>query len=192
MRLFLIWCRTLHIYLSLLIFLAMLFFSLTGLFLNHESWFGLDNIRRSTQIGELPAEMVKSGEPDKLAVVERLRAQFNVTGALDAFDVDDESIKITFKSPARRIEAAITRADGKTEITREYQGAVALLNDLHKGRSSGAGWSIVIDACAIVMILSALTGLILWLTLPRRRTLGIIALVLGLLIGVGVYWMLVP
>lgn len=185
-------CRTLHIYLSLLIFVAMIFFSLTGIFLNHETWFGLDNARQTTQSGELPAELVKAGEPDKLAIVERLRAQFNVTGALEAFDVDDDALKITFKGPARRIEATVARASGKTEIVREYQGLVALLNDLHKGRGSGSGWSVVIDVSAIVMLLSAVTGLILWFALPRRRRLGVIVLVLSLLLMAGVYWVLVP
>lgn len=192
MRNFLLWCRTFHIYCSLLIFVAMLFFALTGLFLNHESWFGLDGVRRSTEMGEFSADLVKSGEPDKLAIVERLRAQFNVTGALEAIELDDESIKITFKGPARHIEVTITRASGKTEIVREYQGMVALLNDLHKGRSTGSGWSIVIDVSALLMIVSAVTGLILWFTLPRRRISGIIALALGLVGGLIVYWALVP
>jgi hypothetical protein len=40
------WARTLHLYLSMLSFLAVLFFALTGLTLNHPEWFGGERMER--------------------------------------------------------------------------------------------------------------------------------------------------
>ena len=65
------WSRTFHIYFSLLGLLMVLFFAVTGFVLNHDSWFGLDVSHVEKIEGAFPAAMLR--EPDKLAVVEKLR-----------------------------------------------------------------------------------------------------------------------
>ena len=47
------------------------------------------------------------------------------------------------------------------ETERIDRGAVAYLNDLHKGRQAGQAWSWFIDIFAIACFLFALTGLLL-------------------------------
>ena len=69
---------------------------------------------------------------------------------------------------------------------------MALLTDLHKGAYAGRSWKWVIDGTAVLLVLGSLTGLILWISLPRRRALGILALSVGLLSSVATYWLLVP
>jgi len=44
----------------------------------------------------------------------------------------------------------------------------------------------------VLLVLGSLTGLILWISLPRRRVLGIVALVVGILASLGTYFFLVP
>src|SRR6185436_14190227 len=189
-RAFLSVSRTLHIYLTMLVALLLFFFGSTGFMLNHAEWFGLETIVHTTKEGTLPKRAL--APLDKLAVVEWLRSEFGVMGAMDSFDADAETIRIVFKRPGSRAEANIKVADGHVEFATEQRGTAALLTDLHKGASAGAGWKWVIDGTAVLLVLGSLTGLILWISLPRRRVLGIVALVVGILASLGTYFFLVP
>ena len=65
--------RTLHLYLSLLAFLTLLFFAVTGLTLNHPEWFGEGAPRKLS--GTLPgAPYLEGGSVDWLRLAEDLRA----------------------------------------------------------------------------------------------------------------------
>jgi hypothetical protein len=66
------------------------------------------------------------------------------------------------------------------------------INDLHRGRDAGEAWRWMIDASAALIVLAGVTGVILWLALPKRRNVGIAALVLGVGLSVMFYWLLVP
>lgn len=189
-RMFLSISRTLHIYLTMLVALLLLFFGSTGFMLNHAEWFGLETIVNTTKEGTLPKTML--APLDKLAVVEWLRAEMGVTGAMDSFDADADLIRVVFKRPGLRAEANIKVADGRVELAVEQRGTAALLTDLHKGASAGTGWKWVIDGTAVLLVLGSLTGLILWISLPKRRALGIVALIVGVAASLSTYFFLVP
>src|SRR5579862_7664060 len=112
-----VWARNIHIYISMLGLLMVVFFSVTGIMLNHDDWLGLNDPRVTKKEGTLPAEMLRG--PDKLAIVEKLRKDLGATGALDSFDVQDTSLEVVFKSPGRRAEASIDRATGHAEVSVE-------------------------------------------------------------------------
>jgi hypothetical protein len=69
---------------------------------------------------------------------------------------------------------------------------VALINDLHKGRDTGAAWSVVIDVSAVLMTVSSLTGLALLCTLRRRRVPGLLVAFAGTVAVLAVVVWLVP
>jgi hypothetical protein len=189
-RLLLSVSRTLHIYLTMLVCLLLLFFGSTGFMLNHSEWFGLETIRNSKREGTLSKAILVP--VDRLAVVEALRSDLGAVGAVDSFEAEPDSLRIVFKRPGLRAEAAVRLADGHVELSSEARGVAALLTDLHKGASAGNGWKWVIDGTAILLVLGSLTGLILWISLPRRRALGIVALTVGLVSSGVTYWLLVP
>ncbi|HVR87053.1 MAG TPA: PepSY-associated TM helix domain-containing protein [Planctomycetota bacterium] len=182
--------RTLHIYLTILACLLLLFFGSTGFMLNHSDWFGLEALRTRTREGTLPRSILTP--VDRLAVVECLRSDLGAVGAVDSFESEPESLRIVFRRPGLRAEASVRLGDGHVELTTEERGTAALLTDLHKGASAGGGWKWVIDGTAGLLVLGSLTGLILWISLPRRRALGILALSVGLLSSAATYWLLVP
>ena len=66
------------------------------------------------------------------------------------------------------------------------------MTDLHTGKNAGDVWRRVIDATAIFLFLASLSGAILWISLPKRRKLGVAALVAGtVLTALLVVWLLV-
>jgi hypothetical protein len=190
-RLFLkVWTRTIHIYISMFGLLAVIFFSVTGIMLNHEEWFGFSTPRAVTREGVLSEAAVP--EPDKLAIVEKLRRDFGATGALDSFEIEGDQVRVEFKAPGRRTEARIQRADGRAEITLETHGFSGRLVELHRGTDAGAAWRFILDAMSVVMLAIALTGVILWCLVPKWRPFGIASLGLCAVLCAAVYFALVP
>ncbi len=184
------WSRLIHIYLSMLGLLAIVFFSITGIMLNHEEWFGFAEPRVKKSEGTVPVALL--AVPDKLGIVEKLRKDFGATGALESFDVRDDELALVFKSPGRRTEATIARADGHADVSIETHGFAGRFVELHRGTEAGPAWRLVIDASAILLLLSSFTGLVLWLLVPKWRPLGIVALVVCAGVCVAVYLVFVP
>jgi hypothetical protein len=189
-RLLLKWARLVHVYLTLFGLALLLFFAVTGFMLNHEDWFSSGEPHTSTVTGLLPSGSAR--EPYKLAVVEALRKDFGVTGAVDSFDEEEESLRVVFKSPGRTAEASVRRENGHTVVTLQSRGLVGVLTDLHRGKSSGWVWGLIIDAVCVLFLVVSATGLVLWSSLRSRGKHGLAVIGFGLLGSVAVYWLFVP
>ena len=159
-------------------FAVVLFFAVTGLTLNHADWFA-GQVRESRYSGSMPAEWLKSAQPNQLAIVEKLRTAHGIHGAVSDFRVDDDQIEVSFKGPGYAADAFIDRDKGTYDLTETRNGFVAVLNDLHKGRDAGPGWSMLIDASAVLLTLVSLTGLLLLFFVYKRRTSGLVLAAAG-------------
>lgn len=87
--------RWLHIYLSMFSFAVLLFFAVTGLTLNHQSWF--EGQERTTEFRGTVDRKWLAGDVSKLEIVEYLRQKHRITGALHDFRVDDTQCSVSFK-----------------------------------------------------------------------------------------------
>jgi hypothetical protein len=184
------WTRTVHLYTTLFSLALTLFFAVTGFMLNHEDWFNTDDPRTDTRTGIVPAALFRG--PDKLAIVELLRQDYGATGALDLFEEEEESFRVVFQAPGRRVEATIQRYTGKAEVTSETRGLAGIFLDLHRGKATGKVWGLVIDAVAVVLLIVSSTGLVLWWSLRGRGRYGLAVLGLGVALGVAVFILCVP
>ena len=203
--------RWLHIYLSMFSLAIVLFFSVTGITLNHPDWFfsaaestheAEGDIRQGWLHGKPAADVdpetsaETSAEPDrqvaKLEIVEQLRNAHGIRGALADFRVDDAECVVAFKGPGYGADAFIDRETGHYRLTETYHGFVAVINDLHKGRDTGPVWSVVIDVSAVLMTLISLTGLVLLFYLKLRRVSGVIVVVIGTVVAYVLYRIGVP
>ncbi len=184
------WSRTIHIYISMLGLLSVIFFSVTGIMLNHEEWFGFATPHVVKKEGSIPEAMAK--EPDKLLIVEKLRKDLSATGALDSFEIEDDNLRLSFKSPGRHTDVTIQRADGHAEVSLESYGLSGRLVDLHRGTDAGPAWRFIIDATAVLLLITCATGMLLWCLVPKWRPLGLAALGFCLLGCIVVYFALVP
>ena len=181
--------RWLHIYTSVLGLAAVLFFSLTGLTLNHPDWsFGFSP-RESTHKGTVDAALL-SGTPDQLRIAEYLRKTHGLRGTVEEFRTDEQECSISFKGPGYSADVFVNRGNGTYEVSELSEGPVAWLNDLHKGRHTGGAWSVVIDVSAVLLIIISLSGLILLLYIKRRRRTGLFTALAGgaLLVAVAWWW----
>jgi hypothetical protein len=177
--------RWVHVYLSMVSFAILLFFAVTGLTLNHAEWFG--DMQRTVQV-----KGVIDPKLSKLDIVEFLRAHHNVKGAMSDFRTDDAQFTVAFRGPGYSADTIIDRDTGKYTLTEVRAGAVAVLNDLHKGRDTGPGWSWMIDASAILMTIVSISGLTLIFFLPKRRFAGLLLTAAGIVVCLAVYKIWVP
>ena len=173
--------RWLHIYISMVSFATMMFFAITGITLNHPTWFGASEFVITDKSGNLPLEML--GENlDKLVIAEKFRAEHQLKGAVAEFEVDEFEIMVVFKGPGYATDIFIDRETGKFSFSESKAGFVAVMNDLHKGRDTGNTWSWVIDISAIATLLAGVSGFGLLFYIKRRRASGLWAALAGTVI----------
>lgn len=185
--------RWLHLYLSVISFVLVLFFALTGLTLNHPDWFA-DTERTTEQKGKINLAWVAGTDTstvNKLALVEYFRAKHNLKGMVSEFRIDEQECAVSFRGPGYSADVFIDRPAGTFELTETHLGLVAIINDLHKGRDTGRGWAWVIDISAVFMTLVSVTGLLLLLFLKKRRVNGLWWVVTGGLASALAYWYLI-
>src|SRR4051812_48777586 len=108
------WDRTLHVYLTLLGFMLMLFFAVTGFMLNHETWF----LPTQTTTGKIPVKLLGAPE-DRDAIIDTLRGEFGANGDVESFDIVEaaNAFRVRFKSEDGPSEAIIQRDNGETVLT---------------------------------------------------------------------------
>lgn len=201
--------RWVHIYVSMLGFATLMFFALTGLTLNHPTWFGASEQTVRDVQGTIPNDVVKvqvietqtnrssmteqsSVSVDQLAIAEWFRAEHQLRGRVTEFTVDEFECMLVFKSPGYAADIFLDHTNGQYMLTETSSGLMAVLNDLHKGRDSGGEWSLVIDISAIVTMLLSLSGFGLLLYLRRRRLSGILTAVVGTVVLVAAWAIWVP
>lgn len=173
------WARWLHVYISTATLLLVLFFSITGITLNHPDWlFGSQEITQDIE-GTLPAAWLNNGEPDWLFIAETLRSEHDLSGRVSDHRNDEFEASISFSGPGYSADGFIDMETGSYTLYASAQGFVAVMNDLHKGRNTGAAWKWIIDLSAIFLIIISITGLALLLILKKLRKNGVIVMLAG-------------
>lgn len=169
------WLRTLHQWhwiSSAVCLLGMVMFSLTGITLNHAAQIE-SSPRVANRDGQLPAQMLTSLAAT--AAKRPTRQSASLPGELEqwlagnlALDVRDreaewspEEVYLSLPRPGGDAWLRIGLDDGAVEYESTDRGWISYLNDLHKGRHSGAAWSWFIDIFAVACLLFAITGLLI-------------------------------
>ena len=174
--------RWLHLYLSMVSFGVILFFAATGLTLNHADI--LSGKERVTRYTGVVAPAAVGAQPNHAAIADQLRREHGIRGAVTDTRDDPDQITLSFKGAGYSADAFIDRPGGKYQIIETRFGAVAALNDLHRGAVTGKTWSWVIDASAILLVLVSLTGLCLLFFVYKRRTSGLVLAAIGIAVAV--------
>lgn len=183
------WALLTHIYVSSSGFTLAFLFGATGLTLNHQD-FGLSNPRVSTSGFTIDKDFITND--DQSTLEQSLRQKLGIRSPSTDYHEDADEIQMTFAAPGARTVVTINRADGTGQVERESRGVLGKLGDLHKGLDSGNVWSWTIDAAAILLVVSSLTGMVTLLALRARRKLGFAVCALGVLTVLAIYVVWVP
>jgi uncharacterized protein len=167
------WLKTLHQWhwiSSALSLLGLLLFTVTGFTLNHAAQIE-SKPQVSTRRVQLPAALqaviaAPADAADKLppaplppTVAAWVEAELKLDVAGRAAEWSPEEIYLSLPRPGGDAWLRIARDGGELEYERTDRGWVSYLNDLHKGRHTGAAWSWFIDLFALACLVFSITGL---------------------------------
>jgi len=159
------WSRAIHVYLSIGLFLVLLFFAITGITLNHAATMTanpITSIEQSESLPELPRdEQGQLAESPELARF--LRAEFGVRLARAEVVRDEDLLLIDYRTPGNAIHIEFDDLLGELLVQRTDYGLVAMLNDLHMARDTDVIWFWLLDASAVLLVLFSVAGFILLL-----------------------------
>lgn len=166
MRLWLGTLRQWHWISSALCLVGMLLFAITGITLNHAA-----QIEASPRITEHQAHlpdalrtMLLAGSPDA-GLPAQLRAwlenELNIKLADHGAEWTDGELYIALPRPGGDAWLSLELESGELLYESTDRGWVSYLNDLHKGRNTGAAWSWFIDIFAVACVVFSVTGLLL-------------------------------
>lgn len=182
--------RYVHGWLSAFAFITLLFFSVTGLLLNHPEWFEPAKTEETTKLilPESVLKSIKQQENPSDTILNYVRQQQNLVGRYQSSEVMDNEVMIRLESPAGATDIFVTTDTGETEITQKPASTVSMLNDLHRGKNSGLGWSWLIDISAIIYIVLSLAGYILFLSIKTRLVTHLVLTAVSLAMIILLIW----
>jgi len=171
--------------------IGLLLFAVTGITLNHAAQIPAEPVTVE-QTGALPAPLLarlaafptETTDPVPDAVARWASETFNVQIAGRPTETTTEEVYVALAEPGGDGWLTIDRATGEALRERTTRGWVAYVNDLHKGRNTGAVWYWFIDVFAAACIVFAVTGFGLTWLHARQRPSTWPLLGLGLLIPV--------
>lgn len=171
-----VWLKNLHRWhwiSAALSLMGMLMFSITGITLNHASQIEARPVvtnRKAAMPAPLAASFAKLAEaaedtkgasqPLPTAVTEWARASLDVDVRGMPVEWSDGEAYVALPRPGGDAWMRIA-SDGSAEFEKTDRGWISWLNDLHKGRNSGAAWSWFIDIFAGACIVFSLTGFLI-------------------------------
>jgi hypothetical protein len=164
-------CRIWHGYLSAFAFAALLFFSVTGLLLNHPDWFTSEAppIEESTfALTSQQLEEVRGAPAPAEALARIVADRATLYGEFKDGTVAGEEVFVRLQGARGSSDIRANTADGSVIVTSEEATTLALMNALHRGETAGAAWRLSIDVVAIVMIAVALAGYAIFLSMSGK------------------------
>ncbi|GAB3258610.1 PepSY-associated TM helix domain-containing protein [Chitinimonas naiadis] len=177
--------RMLHAYLSAFAFIALMFFSLSGLLLNHPDWFKGKNKAVDNNFKLSAAELAEAQKSDDhaRALAAIVASHIPLKGEFKSGEIIDGEAQIRFEGVSGKSDLLVTLADGQVDATVERATVTTMLHDLHRGKNSGRAWFWIIDISAILVLLLSILGYVLFFTLRFRlaTSLKLTAVSLGLL-----------
>lgn len=177
------WTRWLHVYTSMISFIIVLFFGITGITLNHPQWTFGDETSETATSGTLPSGW-DSDPVDFLAVTEYIRSEEGVSAPVADYSSAAGVGSVTFRTPGYEANLTFSTADGSYDFSVIQQGFVGVMNDLHKGRDSNSSWKWLIDVSGGFLTLVAVTGLGIQFFLKKRRRSAFAIAGVGLLLTI--------
>lgn len=188
-------CRLWHGYLSAFAFLVLIFFSATGILLNHPDWLVGEDPAPQTQQAQLDQAQLSSarkGANSGQALAALAATRLSLLGAYKSADIDDRQASLRFEGIKGTSSVTIELATGQATARLQKADTVTMLNDLHRGKNAGAAWQGLIDISAALILILSLIGYILFFAMRFRLRTSLILTAASLAIIVGVFVAFVP
>jgi hypothetical protein len=177
--------RLIHVYVSMALLTLLLFFSVTGITLNHPEWFS--EHQADIEEIELAVDLTLINNPPLsleqiTQVVEVVEQELAISLTNAVIESTGDELFFSIKKAGENTAITLDLASGELFFERTNYGLWALLNDLHKGRNTSDFWGWIIDITSVLCIVFAISGFIL--AMPQRRFNRTLTLSLGVTIAI--------
>ncbi len=185
--------RYVHGWLSAFAFLILMFFALTGLFLNNPDWFEPAKDESTVTVSMTPEllDKVKGQENPSTDILNFVRAEYALVGRFQSSEVLDGEVMIRLESPAGSTDVWAMLDTGEIEVSSKPASTVSLINDLHRGKNAGTAWSWLIDISAITILILSIAGFILFLSIKSRLLTHLLLTAASLAVLILLIWIAV-
>ena len=159
------WSRTIHIYFSICLLVILVFFSITGITLNHVDYFTAEPDVTEKIVSPLPLfPLDDQGQiTDSTELADFLDNEYEVELDQATLTQDGDFLFVDYRTAGAtvfiEIDLPLQEALGETT----NYGFVAMLNDLHKARDTTILWKWLLDISSVLLVLFSLTGFVLLL-----------------------------
>ncbi len=186
--------RLWHGYLSAFAFISLMFFSVTGLLLNHPEWLAQESKSEEIRLNLLPGDIAaarNTGDPAR-ALAGLIDAKGGVGGLYSSGEIEGEEAFLRYEGVAGNASVLVDLKTGAAEATLQKSDAVTILNDLHRGKNAGDAWKLFIDISAAIFLVLSLVGYILFFSLRYRLAQSLGLTIASLAAMTAVFVWLVP
>ena len=183
--------RKWHGYLSALAFLALIFFSVTGIMLNHPEWFSAEPGQSRQYEVVLPADLLVTAlttEDPPRTIAEIAGTSTPLVGAYSSGEIMDGSAMIRFEGTRGSSDLSIDLQTGRTEVAISQASASTILQELHRGTSAGIVWRLLLDVTAALIILLSIIGYVLFFSLRFKLRTSLVLTGASLTVMTGVFF----
>lgn len=188
------WLKTLHEWhwiSSALCLVGILFFSITGVTLNHSAQMEAspEVIQRKAILpDELRMAIAQEGNTSESALPAAVRdwiaRSMHVDVGARIGEWSEDEIYVSMPRAGGDAWLSIDRASGEIEYEKTDRGWISWFNDLHKGRNTGTAWAWFIDVFALACVVFSVSGFFLLQMHARQRPMTWPMVGLGLLLMV--------
>ena len=185
--------RKLHIYLSAMAFILLLFFSLSGLMLNHPEWLQGERVKEKIFLTLTADEIskVKEEKSPKVILTDLLKQKVDIPGEISGFEDLGDGYQLAFRGLAGTANIFVDYETGKVDIEVKHATLTDKFHVLHKGKNTGDLWSLALDFTAVMTLILSLFGFIILFTVKKRKALsfkmiGLSVLIIGAIISFAV------
>lgn len=170
--------RLIHVYVSMALLTLLLFFSVTGITLNHPEWFSSHQaqvIEKELTIERIADLAITNDNIDNVQqqiITREIEIAFAISLLKNKPELMSGELFYSIKKAGKSASIAVDLETGDAFYEHTHYGWWAVLNDLHKGRNTSNFWGWIIDLSSLLFIVFAISGLILAMPQKRfRRTL---------------------
>jgi hypothetical protein len=188
-------CRLVHGWLSAFAFLALLFFSATGILLNHPGLLGGElppPVETPLALAEPERAAIREADDPARALVDLAASRAALTGAFVDGELVGDDVFVRLQGAKGVTDIRASLATGEGVITVESEPPLRVLNNLHRAEHAGPAWRFFVDAIAVVLIVLSLVGYIIFLSLRFRLTTALALTAASLILMGGLFVLAVP
>jgi hypothetical protein len=188
-------CRAWHGYLSAFAFITLMFFSATGILLNHPDWIARDAgdpLEQSVQLAAIDvAAALKSANLGQ-ALAQIVQQKASLRGAFASADIDASQALLRFEGIKGNSDVMIDLKSATAQISVTPSDATTILDDLHRGKNAGPVWMALIDITGALLLVLSVLGYVLFFSLRFRLRTSLVLTGASLALLVGVFVLFVP